>query len=152
MAPFKDPIFYVPANGNRAPETIDCAVLNANGYYVGEFSGETLEQIAKRYPGAAIGEMDEVIAVKEKLQTTEPIEIDKDTFIDALEMLPPENWVQCGGLESFKCCEYLSGRITAIYARIGERYFTFNGLGSTPHVSVIEKVTAHLSRQVSTPA
>lgn len=144
MTQFKDPIFYTPATLGRVPSTIDMAVL-VNGEYVGRFSGETLVQLAKRYPGAAIGELDDVVAEKEAMQTSQPVEIKENQFSDMLECLPPVGWQDTGDCSSFKMCEHLSGRITGVYAKVGSRYFNFNDLYTITHAQIMTKVKASVA-------
>jgi hypothetical protein len=35
--------------------------------------------------------------------------------------------------------EYYSGRITSIYVRLGERYFTFHDVANLPHLDRLAK-------------
>lgn len=71
---------------------------------------------------------------------TEPEEITLDTWNYALNVLPPVSWKNDGGSESFKISERLTGAITAIYVRLGERYFTFNDDIRTPHAECCRRV------------
>ncbi len=59
--PLLEPVFYVPGS-----ETIiDTAVIGKDGVIRGNYSNETIEQIAERYPGVTIGEMATVQAACE---------------------------------------------------------------------------------------
>lgn len=60
-------------------------------------------------------------------------EISEDRFYEMLNILPPAGWKTDSDGESFKMCEYTSGRITAIFVRIGARFVTFSDRMSTPH-------------------
>lgn len=65
-------------------------------------------------------------AYYQKKYLSKPAEqITATQFFDALEVLPPENWVR-GWLEHFRMCEYLTGTITAQYARLGKLYLRKN--------------------------
>lgn len=140
---FKEPVFFVPGETN----IIDTVVKNKEGQYIGEFSREVLSDVAKRYPGAEIGEFDIVLANIEKLLITDPIKITEEEYGDALDVLPPENWVVVKGSESFKMCEYTSGRVTAIFARRGSLYFTFQDIASLSHESIMAKVNLAFPKQ-----
>ncbi|MDX6577830.1 MAG: hypothetical protein QOE96_3783 [Blastocatellia bacterium] len=60
-SPLHEPVFYVPGS-----ETIiDTAVIGQDGVIRGNYSNETIEQIAERYPGVTIGEMATVQAACE---------------------------------------------------------------------------------------
>ena len=69
-------------------------------------------------------------------------EIDEETWWDALEVLPPEKWQTVGGVELFRMMEYLTGSITAHYARLGSRYFTRNASIATPYAQLAAEVAA----------
>jgi len=78
-----------------------------------------------------------------RVQYCEPWkEIDEETWWDALEVLPPEKWQTVGGVELFRMMEYLTGSITAHYARLGSRYFTKNACISTPYAQLAAEVAA----------
>jgi hypothetical protein len=120
---FKEPVFYVPGT----PTIIDTAVIR-DGIFTTAIKGETLDQVRIRYPEAEIGEWDVVYQAVENSCKTEPQEITEAQFIYALEVLPPVCWKTAKGVESFKMSERFYGNVTAIYARLGKRYFTFNDL------------------------
>ena len=84
MTEFREPVFYVPGTTTIIDNAVD-----RGGVLVGHYSGETLEQIRLRYPGAALGEWDDVYAETEASCKTEPIEIKEDEFLKALNVLPP---------------------------------------------------------------
>lgn len=135
MTEFREPVFYVPGT-----TTIIDAAVDRAGVLVGQFSGETLEQIRLRYPGAALGEWDDVYAETEASCKTEPAEITEDKFLKALNVLPPIRWTQRSDSESFKISERLYGSITAIYARVGNRFYTFSDNISLPHDDIICRI------------
>jgi len=132
---FKEPVFHVPGT----PTIIDTAFLR-EGVYVSTIEGETLEQIRLRYPDAEVGEWEDVYRAVENSCKTEPQEITKEQFIYALEVLPPVGWRTARGVESFKMSERFYGSVTAIYARIGKRYFTFNDLISLPADEIADRI------------
>jgi hypothetical protein len=69
-------------------------------------------------------------------------EITKEKWWDMLEVLPPEKWQTVAGVEIFRMCEYLTGNITAHYARLEDRYFVRNLPTSTPYSDIAAQVAA----------
>ncbi len=106
---------------------------------VGTYSGETLEQMQTRYPGAELLDLAEFVSFKEQALLTAPVEITEDRFIEMLEVLPPQRWIQRQGSESFQMQEHLSGRVTETFCRIGSRYFCFNGIAGMRHEDIVAK-------------
>lgn len=128
--------FYVP--GERYAR--DGAVLD-DGVWRGLWSpGKRLED----YPaGTEVLDYETCAARVEALFITEPIEIDRDRFHYLLEVLPPLGWAGIGTpVESFKLSEFTNGRVTCIAVRVGDRYFSFDGVASTPHHECVAKVCA----------
>lgn len=136
-------VFYTPAREGRAPQVIDGLRVNEQGQEVGQFSRETLEQLAQRYPGVMVGDCDDVIRQQEAMLRTDPEAITEDRFNDALCILPPEGWVQNPGGASFKMCEYLSGRMTRIYACVAGTYWTFVDAADLSHADIMDKIFNH---------
>ena len=134
-------VFYSPATIS----IIDFAKENELGELVSEFSQEPIELIQMRYPGAIVCSLDEAIANKENAFTTSPVEITKETFIDMLECLPPLGWERGLNSESFKMCEFTSGKITSIYARINKRYFHLSDVFNLKHEEIMKKIEDYLS-------
>ncbi len=77
--------FAVPG----ADSIIDfCHVVTHRGAY----SGDTLEDVQRRHPGAEILELDAFFAAKAARQAAEPrtwTEIGEETYFEKLEVLPP---------------------------------------------------------------
>ena len=126
-------VFYVPGK----PGIIDVVhpVSKRGGY-----SGETLEEMRLRYPGAEIADWDTVLQASDDMFRSAPIEITEARFMEMLEVLPPVGWTQRNGCESFKLSERTSGNITAIFARVGNRYFEMSDSIAMPHDKIIEAV------------
>ena len=125
---FKEPCFHVP--GSRT--IIDTAELDSDGVYRSTIKKETLAQVRIRYPDAEIGEWENIYRAAENSCKTEPQEITEAQYIYALEVLPPVCWKNAKGVESFKMSERFYGNVTAIYARLGKRYFTYYDGGPQP--------------------
>lgn len=114
------PCFYVPGSDT----IIDTADLR-DGVWRSSIENEDITQIRMRYPNAELADFQRVYEKVEASYRTRPIEITKAQFIYALEVLPPVGWRTARGVESFKISERYYGQMTAIYARVGRRYFTF---------------------------
>ncbi len=102
-----------------------------------QISRESLEQIQMRYPGAAIADLAEWTAAKEKALCTEPAEITEERFMEMLEVLPPQRWHRAHSVDgvfcqSFELSEHLSGRVTSIYCQVGEKFFEWCGIAGAP--------------------
>lgn len=133
---FKEPCFHVP--GSRT--IIDTAELDSDGVYRSTIKKETLAQVRIRYPDAEIGEWENIYRAAEHSCKTEPQEITEAQYIYALEVLPPVCWKNAKGVESFKMSERFYGNVTAIYARLGKRYFTFNDLISLQPDEIADRI------------
>jgi hypothetical protein len=133
---FKEPCFHVP--GSRT--IIDTAELDSDGVFRSTIKNETLAQIRIRYPEAEIGEWEDIYRAAENSCKTEPQEITEAQYIYALEVLPPVCWKNAKGVESFKMSERFYGNVTAIYARLGKRYFTFNDLISLTPDEIADRI------------
>jgi hypothetical protein len=133
--------FYVPGAGN----IIDTAFKNDAGDYVSFVHRENLMQMRDRHPDVVLGVLDDWIEQNEQRLISEPVEITRETFWEALEVLPPEDWQGGAGGESFLMMEYYSGRITTVYVRIGERYCMFRDVCSLSHLKRLAKARTLLS-------
>jgi len=120
QAHLQHPCFYVPGSDT----IIDTAELR-DGVWRSTIQNEDINQIRMRYPNAELADFEKVYAKVEASYRTKPIEITRAEFIYALEVLPPVGWHTVKGVESFKISERYYGQMTAIYARVGKRYFTF---------------------------
>lgn len=133
-----DLFFYVPGGFTCVDQA-----RKVDDAYVGYFSGETLEQLNVRYPGAVLCDYatmkPQIDAAMAANFVRPPVEITKEQFWDALEVLPPLDWRNDGVSESFKLRELTCGSYTNIYARIGEKYFNLADDVSTPHAFIINK-------------
>ena len=131
------PVFYVPGR----PGIIDLAVLR-DGEQVGGYSGETLPQIALRYPGVQLGELGPVSAASDESWKSPPVEITADRYMEMLEVLPPVAWKSSRDAETFKLSERTSGNITAIFCRLGERYFEMQDSIFLKHDAIVDACKA----------
>jgi hypothetical protein len=103
-------------------------------------NNQTLEEIEARYPGAFVMEWEKYIDLHDEAVKSPPIEISEEKFIEMLEVLPPVNWHREEETESFKMSERLSGSITAILCRVGDRYFQMSDSFFMKHAEIVSKV------------
>jgi hypothetical protein len=132
--------FYVPGAGN----IIDTAFKNEAGEYVSHIHRMNLMQMRDERPDVVLGVLDDWIEKEEQRLIGTPEAITKEVWWEALECLPPESWQNNGGGESFVMSEYYSGRITSIYVRLGERYFTWHDVCCLPHLDRLAKARTAL--------
>lgn len=132
-------VFFSPSRAS----TIDVAVLR-DGRYVGEISGEDLTALQRRYPDAALGDADAVIALRETMMKTAPNRISAEAYQAALNQLPPLDLSADMRGTSFKSPERLSGDVTEIYAheRGTERYWSFADQVSLRHDAIMKRIAA----------
>lgn len=103
--------------------------------------GKTLDQVREKYPDAQIMGADEAVrSIETSLIDTDATEITEEQFISALEALPPKRWQSYTDTESFLMSEYLYGYVTSVYARVGNRYYTFHDRCTLSHDDIIRKV------------
>ena len=110
--------------------------------------GETLEQIQRRYPGAELVDLAAWIEAKDRALCSDPVEITREQFEDALDTLPPQNWQRAALAESFEFMEHTSGRVTTIYCRTGRRFWEFQGVAGMTLDEIIRRVAAVAKPQV----
>jgi hypothetical protein len=116
------------------------------------FSGETYNALlsdlnAKREAGSPAFEimpLDEAIPLMEEAQRAKYCsdwqEITEEDWHEKLEVLPPEKWETVCGVDIFRMCEYLTGDITAHYAKLRGKFFTRNCSTSETYQELAEQV------------
>lgn len=77
----------------------------------------------------------------EKIAYTEVSEITLGAFMDAISLMYPKDWQGDALCESFKLAEMVCGDVTDIYAKVGERYFTFRDKASMLHEAIVNRIT-----------
>jgi|SRR5471030_159668 len=135
--------FYVP---NR-PWIIDDAEVRADGACVSVIAGLNLEQIQTKYPGAILTTLKAATDAIEAMCKTVPRPIDHVDFYYGKTVLKNYGRARNGDSESFKMTEHKNGRITAIYARVGSSFWTFDDVAEISHEDIIERVRRLLSYQ-----
>lgn len=144
---FNEPVFYMPAKGSTCPEVIDLGNYNNDGEIIGLYSQESLTQLRGRYPDLQVGELNEVIKLKERMLCTPPKAITQSQYLEMLNALPPEGFKVNAEGESFKMSERFSGRITDIFGRVGRNYYTFKDVFTLPHHEIIRRLRQHEANQ-----
>lgn len=126
------------ADGRTAPIAID--LVREDGLSM--INGETQVQIEQRYPNVQIMTCDEFQVLQESVYVSVPMLITEEKFIEMLGCLPPMKWNNRGHTETFMMSEFMTGRITGIYCRIGETFFSFFGVCSLTHDEIVSKCLA----------
>lgn len=116
--------WHLPTNA-RVPSVIDAVMIDDQGAQRGLYSGETLDELASRYHEPKVADIADFMAMQESALRTQPEPSTEEHYTVALECLPPEDWRRVRGVESFKMVERLCGRMTRIYAKKGDSYWTF---------------------------
>jgi hypothetical protein len=69
-------------------------------------------------------------------------EITEEDWHENLEVLPPEKWETVRGVNIFRMCEYLTGNITAHFAKLNGKFFTRNCSTRETYEELAEQVAA----------
>lgn len=78
---------------------------------------------------------------REKLAYTDLSEITLTQFMDAIALMYPKDWQGDAHFESFKLAEMVCGDVTDIYAKVGDRYFTFRDKVTMTHAAIVNRIT-----------
>lgn len=118
------------------------------------YTGELFENMLRELNGRREVEssefrimlLDEALPIMEEAQKSKHCgdwkEITEESWWEALEVLPPEKWQTVRGVEIFRMCEYLSGNITAHYAKLHGKFFARNCSTSEKYEDLAEQVAA----------
>jgi hypothetical protein len=124
--------------GRTAPTAID--IVRDDGRSL--INGETQAEIELRFPNVCIMTCDEFQVLQERSCVSAPVVITSEKFEEMLCCLSPMKWRSGGGAESFMMSEFMTGRITGIYCRIGTVFFSFFGICSLTHDEIVAKCMA----------
>ena len=108
----------------------------------GSYSGETVEEVGIRYPGAHIMNLDDYIVEHDNQHRRGPTEITEKAFMYALEVLPPVSWIRRDHAETFHISELLSGSMANIYCRLEGKYFELVDNVRLSHSDIVAKCEA----------
>ena len=101
--------------------TVSDGMCDYTDYTVAEY----LEKLGPEYACIPLDDAVDRIMAAQNSQFVKPwAEISEDVWVDALEVLPPNRWMNCKGIEFFQISERTIGNLTATYAKVNERYFT----------------------------
>lgn len=113
-----------------------------------EINKSSLADYEQRYGAGNVIIMDSetLRQARRAASITKPVEITADQFEEMLNILPPKNWRQGGGWESFMMVEHQTDDITGIYVHVrqgaGSRYFAFYDSCKIHVPEIQEKVLA----------
>jgi hypothetical protein len=109
---------------------------------------ESLDEVKLRHPDAQQMSLSAAVyELQSSLVDKDVTEITQEQFDEALGALPPNQWVRYSSAESFKSSEHLSGAITAIYVRLGSKFYTFNDYCHIKHEEIVTKVLDSIKRK-----
>lgn len=125
------------------PQSIDGVCTDEAGTIYGLYSGQSLADLNRRYPGAKVTAIDDYTQAHDAALTTAPRPISAEDYCQALDTLPPLDWHRRGDFECFKFIERYSGSITNIYARLGNRCWTWMDRDDLTADQIRHKLEAH---------
>lgn len=108
-----------------------------------EYSKKTIKEFEQENPNAVLMDFQEAnklidIAIEKKYVTL-PILISKDVYYEQLEVLPPLKWITDNSTSSFMISEFTISSVTAIYAKIGQKYYFLSDHFTLSHDEIIER-------------
>lgn len=148
-----DMLFYIPATATLHARSIDQVVQMPDGRQVGSFTGQTQAEIAARYgEEVLISDIQAFHEMQEAAMITSPEPCTEADFTAAFGCLPPMRYGRTDGVESFRCSEFYSGRVTRIYANLDGTYWTWKDNAFISADVLVAKVRAAASAAAGTPA
>jgi len=111
---------------------------------LGRWSGMSQQELEAKYGAIRVRPLDQAAKEKDEANVSQPIPVNEQQFMDALECAPPlvRNFDRNADTESFQMSEYYSGRITGMYVRIGATYWCFRDYAHSPHQKLVDKVAS----------
>ena len=123
-----DKYLYVYLEGSKYAKTIiDKDTL------ICPWTAQTKEDLLAEEPDLEFLEWEEFSKRVDKNTVTEPQEITKEEFLEALNCLPPLHWYVTSTFECFHMSEFLVSHYTATYAHTAHRFFMWT---DTVHATV----------------
>lgn len=109
----------------------------------GIYSGDTLEQIQQREPGAeVIAYGDWHRAMVAMYLGLLPMPITEEKYHEMLDCLPPSHWRRAKGSSSFQMVEHQWDQVTTAFVRVGDLYFECYVIAGTPHAEIVARCNA----------
>lgn len=123
---------------------IDLVRTREDGVVVGVYGGRTVAELEAKYGTGKVlrATMDEYMKLHDADWRTEPAPISEERWDYYLGVLPPHGWGRTDGVESFKVEETISGRMTTICARKGERFWSFVDYITLPAREIAARINA----------
>lgn len=129
-------VFYIP--GETA--VIDYARQLTCGAWVSQYNGTPLPLLARRYPGAVLGSVDDFLTAQDREHGTLPREISVSRFDLLLTQRRTIGFSSDPEGESFKIDTPCVGNMTSIYLKMADRCWVFVGLATLPHKVIVQRV------------
>jgi hypothetical protein len=101
-----------------------------------------VEELLPEHPDAVVIDWREASRRIEDRMRTPPVRTTDVEWRAALSVLPPADWRREGRSESFKMSERITGRLTHIYCRIEDRYFSFADDIALTHREIVARCEA----------
>jgi len=112
-------------------------VDRTNGLTVDEYS----QQQGKKFIAVTFNELENIVEDYHSSKViSEPEEIDHNTFIEMLEVLPPCRWGRVGKVEMFHMMERITDDLASWYAKVDGRYYSFIDSVQADAIQLEEKV------------
>ncbi len=103
----------------------------------GIYGRKSLEQQCASHGDVKVMTLTEYDAVHNDDWRQAPKTIPAEHYTRALEVLPPEDWVQENGNSTFKMMERWSGQMTSIYAKVDGAYYHLVDNAYLPHAEIV---------------
>ena len=111
-------------------------------YYIGQITKKTLSELQRTHPDMQLIDYSEFEKIHDNAYISAPQRTTEERFYDAFECLPPIQKNSKQGDIIFAMCEYLSGSITTIYAKINGEYWSLNDQVRIPSDEIYKKIEA----------
>lgn len=128
-------------------KTIVDLASTKDGLVIGAYSGQPEAVLRQEYLDLQRGPSDVALRAIEACYVTPPEEIDRESFISLLEVLPPLNWVHGARSETFMLSEMYYGLVTTICCRWDRRYFRMRNLCTLSHTEIVSLVQPLLTQR-----
>jgi hypothetical protein len=106
--------------------------------------GKTVAEYLKDKPKAVLMPFDQAvdeIRTVEDWRLIKPFkEISENEYEYALEVLPPQKWLDVNGVNIFRMSEYTTGNITAHYASYNGKYYSANRRTSVNYEDIAKEI------------
>lgn len=119
---------------------------------LGAYGGKTAEELAAQYGPITVMTFEQYDVIHSQEWRQGPQPTTEEDFTHALEVLPPEDWVQDSAGNTFKMSEHWSGNMTSIYARVNGQYYHLIDNAYLPHSEIVAMCQAYAAEQTKETA